>query len=91
MEHKNDLELWHMFTIFAKKLIEVAQFNEMLLIHCCQYYHINETFEEYCKCPDIKRDKDFKSEKECYKCSFFKFKLKPTDRNIYNQEKLYLV
>ena len=70
MQYKNDLEMWHKYV--AEHLKKTARFQEIRLINqCIHYFFDNEAFEEYCKCPKIKREKDFNSENECWNCEFY--------------------
>ena len=72
MKFKHDLEMWHMFKEFAERLKEVAEFSEIRLINLCKNYKWDgEASEEYCHHPDIRREGDFDSKNECWKCPYF--------------------
>ncbi len=71
----NDIELWHSFVEFAKKLEAVSKIQELDLIRKCQFYlYDSGACEEYCDCPNITRTTDFHAEKECWNCTFCKIK-----------------
>lgn len=73
MKYKSsDLGMWHHFAEVAEQMKFVAKTEEHHLIGECDYYSWdNEAFEENCNCEQIKRKKDFDSDKECFKCSYY--------------------
>lgn len=71
MEFQNDLEMWHKYREMAEHFVKTAKFQENHLINKCVHYIFDDVFEEYCRCRKIKRDGDFDSKNECWKCGFY--------------------
>jgi len=72
MKYKNTVEMWHKIGEFADFLVQFSKFNEQLLSHECIYYDFDsQASEEECCNFTIKREKDFNSSEECWKCSFY--------------------
>jgi len=72
---KSTLERYHMFGVLAEELKRYSKSKEGDEIRKCKFYEFDEAFEEYChskeRCKkEGKRDNDFDSKEECWKCPF---------------------
>lgn len=76
---QTDLAYYHQAQKELKKMQQFFEFLEIREIPQCNFYsYDDEAFEEYCNHPEIKRDKDFDSRQECWKCKFRKIEEVPS-------------
>lgn len=76
MKFRNDLEMWHKYREMAEHFVKTAKFQEIRLINECKFYVFDDSFEEYCRCEEVKRKGDFYSGEECWKCKFYEMSKK---------------
>ncbi len=72
---QTDLAYYHQAQEDLKKMQQCFEFLEIHEIPHCRFYSYDYgAFEEYCNHPEIKRDGDFNSRQECWKCEYRKEK-----------------